>query len=547
MTAKQKTDIPEFTIEDLQRMTPEQLAELDDLLFQEPWMPLPGPQMMAWESKAQIIGYGGAAGGGKTDLACGMATCKHIKTLVLRRESTQLVGIMDRMENIIGNRDGLSTGRGIVWRPTVNGKRRFIQMGGLSNPDDHKKYQGQDHDLKVIDEATECRESDVRFVMGWMRSADPTIQSQVLMTFNPPTTSEGRWVVRYFAPWLDPKHPKPAKPGELRWFTTHPTQGHDVECDGPDTVIIEGEECKPMSRTFIPAKIEDNVYYMETGYKATLQALPEPLRSQMLKGDFMAGVEDDKWQVIPTKWIEAAMERWRPKEEYFAKGEPIVMTSMGVDVACGGVDKTIISPRYGTWFDKLITYPGSVTSDGPITASLVIAQRRDRAPVHIDHAGIGQSAFDFLRTNNVQVVGVNNAEKSFGMSNQGDLRFINRRAEIYWRLREALDPANEIQIALPPDPELLADLTIVRWELTPQGIKIRSKDEIKKDLGRSPDRGDAVTLAMIETLKEDMDPLIAQRQYKVRTDYDPYSEERMSPSQYEDVNYNSTKDYNPYD
>jgi hypothetical protein len=31
----------------------------------------PGPQTMAYESKADIVGYGGAAGGGKTDLACG--------------------------------------------------------------------------------------------------------------------------------------------------------------------------------------------------------------------------------------------------------------------------------------------------------------------------------------------------------------------------------------------------------------------------------------------------------------------------------------------
>ena len=33
---------------------------------------------------------------------------------------------------------------------------------------------------------------------------------------------------------------------------------------------------------------------------ATLQSLPEPLRSQMLYGDFNAGTEDDSMQVIPT-------------------------------------------------------------------------------------------------------------------------------------------------------------------------------------------------------------------------------------------------------
>ena len=34
----------------------------------------------------------------------------------------------------------------------------------------------------------------------------------------------------------------------------------------------------------------DNPYYMASGYIATLQSLPEPLRSQMLFGDFLAGI-----------------------------------------------------------------------------------------------------------------------------------------------------------------------------------------------------------------------------------------------------------------
>jgi hypothetical protein len=46
----------------------------------------------------------------------------------------------------------------------------------------------------------------------------------------------------------------------------------------------------------------------------TLQSLPEPLRSQMLYGDFRAGVQDDPWQVVPTAWVEAAMARWKKPE-----------------------------------------------------------------------------------------------------------------------------------------------------------------------------------------------------------------------------------------
>ena len=43
---------------------------------------------------------------------------------------------------------------------------------------------------------------------------------------------------------------------------------------------------QPQSRTFIPSRISDNPHLMGTGHMATLQAMPEPLRSQMLNGDF---------------------------------------------------------------------------------------------------------------------------------------------------------------------------------------------------------------------------------------------------------------------
>jgi hypothetical protein len=43
---------------------------------------------------------------------------------------------------------------------------------------------------------------------------------------------------------------------------------------------------------------------------------------------------------------------------------------------------------------------------------------------------------------------------------------------------------------------LLADLCAPRWKLTPQGIRVELKEETRKRLGRSPDRADAVILAM---------------------------------------------------
>ena len=484
-------------------LTKEESAELDRLIIEGApiWTPLEGPQTAAYRSLADIVGYGGSAGGGKTDLEVGLALTEHKRTIIYRKEGTQLQGIYDRVEEITGTRKGFNS-QSKVWRLPDG---RILEFGGLANPTDHKKYQGRPHDLKCFDEATEIPEHMVRFLMGWKRSSDPEQRCRVLMAFNPPTNSDGRWVVKFFAPWLDPNHDNPAEPGELRWFTT--IDGEDAELMTGDPVEVDGEMVQPLSRTFIPARVEDNVYYMESGYKATLQALPEPLRSQMLHGDFTAGMEEDPWQVIPETWIRQAMDRWEPLTTR------VPMDSMGVDVARGGKDKTVISRRHGNWFAELIRYPGTETPDGPVTAGLVIKDRRDQAPVHIDVVGWGSSPFDFLTQNGVQAIPVNGAEKAADQwgtretSREGEMRFFNMRSMVIWRMRESLDPANGELIALHPDEDLCRDLCAAKWTFTKQGIKVESKEDIIARLHRSPDDGDAVCYANIDTPREDLEPM----------------------------------------
>eukprot|EP01043_Picozoa_sp_COSAG02_P089520 COSAG02_NODE_26486_length_631_cov_54.218045_1_plen_158_part_10 len=153
-------------------------------------------------------------------------------------------------------------------------------------------------------------------MIGWLRTDDPTIRQRVVCAGNPPTEPEGEWVKRFWAPWLEPSHPNPAKPGELRWFVTN-EKGEDQEVPGPDPVMVGPDLMTPKSRTFIPSSVNDNLFLLSTGYKATLQSLPEPLRSKMLNGDFNAGSADPAWQVIPTEWVKAAQARWTARE---AKG-----------------------------------------------------------------------------------------------------------------------------------------------------------------------------------------------------------------------------------
>lgn len=498
----------DYTAEEIAELLPylteEEQRQVDAILAMPTpiWQPLAGPQSLAYYSDADIVGYGGAAGGGKTDLAVGLSLTAHRKVLIIREESTQLEGVIDRLTEILGGRDGFNGQKGIWRLPKVQ-----IELGSVPNAGDETKYQGRPHDLLVVDEATNCRENAVRFLLGWVRTVVKGQRQRALLSFNPPTTAEGRWVIKFFGPWLDTKHPNPAKPGELRWFATV-GDDHDYEVeDGREFVIVDGVPCytfnrkdykpvdiiQPKSRTFIPSRITDNPYLVNTGYMSQLQAMPEPLRSQMLYGDFNAGVMDDPWQVIPTAWVEQAMARWKKPDKL------PVMDSIGVDVARGGKDKTVLARRHGYWFDEPIRLQGKETPDGPAVAGAVVAAMRDQARIHIDIIGVGSSPYDFLNQAQLDVIGVNVSEKPTATSKAGNLRFYNLRSQLWWQMREALDPANNTGIALPDDPILKADLCALTWSMSGPLVKVEGREEVIKRIGRSPDDGTAYVLANIDS------------------------------------------------
>ena len=292
---------------------------------------------------------------------------------------------------------------------------------------------------------------------------------------------------------MDPKHLRPAVPGELRWYATVPG-GVEVERPNGTSFVVGKETITPKSRTFIPARVTDNPTLMATGYVAQLQALPEPLRSQLLYGDMAAGLEDDPWQCIPTAWVQAAQSRWTPTPP---EGQPL--SALGVDPARGGRDKTAISPRHGHWFAQILKYPGSSTPDGPSVATLVMAAHADPdAQINVDAIGIGSAVIDSLKEHRgfTRVLhAINAAESTDYRDRSGKFRLVNIRAAMYWRLREALDPEDGDSLALPPDPELLADLCAPRYKLTASGIAVEPKDDVISRIGRSPDAGDATVMA----------------------------------------------------
>lgn len=456
------------------------------------WIPSPGPQTEAYFSPADVLLYGGSGGSGKSDLGLGLGFTEHERTLVLRRQYTDLASLIERAIEINGTRNGFN-GQPPPSLKTTN--KKLIRFGANRLLGDEQTWQGQPFDLKVFDEAAQFLEAQIRFHLGWIRSTTIGQRTRALLATNPPLSAEGDWIIGMFRPWLDITHPSPAKPGELRWYVTAP-DGTDLEVEGPDPVEFDGKEYLPTSRSFIPAALRDNPFLINTGYKAQQDALPEPLRSAIRDGNFMLARQDDQYQVIPTEWIRMAQLRWSEKPPAC-----IGMSSLGVDVALTGDDHTTFARRHGHWYDEIISEKSGATPDPLDVASRAITIMRDGCPIIIDMGGgYGSGVYSHLKNNvgGLTLFGFNGSNESLKRSRDGKLKFKNKRAEAHWKFREALEPNLGEPIALPPDPELMADLTAPRWKLTPSGIQIESKDEIKKRIGRSPDKGDAVIMAWSE-------------------------------------------------
>lgn len=482
-------------------MTPAERAEMDRLLSSSvlpPWQPQKGPQTMAYICPATELFYGGAAGGGKTDLLLGLGGTQHRASLVMRRTFPRTRALIERSREIYGaglahNRDSFNE-QLHLWRLRWDGVERTIEFGSCQYEKDKENYKGRPHDLKAWDELPDFLESQYRYVNGWLRSVIPGQRCRIVATGNPPTTQEGMWVRRRWRAWLDKGYPNRAKSGEVRWFAEVDGQDVEVESGAPflhKDKLGHEETIIPLSRCFIAARLEDNPILADTGYRAQVMGYPEPIRSMMLYG-FEAEVDlsEDPWQVIPTTWVKLARARWRatPRPD-------LPLSAMGVDCARGGSAKHVQAKKYGDWFAPLVKVPGAEVPDGPTAAARVLADLdAGDAVVNVDVVGIGASVYDHLMPK-CNVVGTNWGEHTDATDLTGRLQFANKRARDWWRMREALDPSNARLVCLPDDDELEADLTAPRWEMRAGKIAIEEKREIIERIGRSPDCADAVVLA----------------------------------------------------
>ena len=156
------------------------------------WTPLPGPQTQGYESPADILFFGGQAGGGKSDLLLGLAGNRHRKSIIFRREFPQQAELRERARELYSSR-GRFNGQAGVWHLDDG---RLIEFGAVQIERFTDKYQGRPHDGLFYDEISHFLESQFRFLNGWLRTTTPGQRCRIVATGNPPTSAEGEWMIQ---------------------------------------------------------------------------------------------------------------------------------------------------------------------------------------------------------------------------------------------------------------------------------------------------------------------------------------------------------------
>lgn len=440
----------------------------------------------------------------------GLAANKHRRSVIFRRVFPNLRSVIERSREIFnaeGSKHSEDSFNESLHRWTIERGRKMLEFEACQHERDKYKQRGRSRDLYAVDEAPEFTKTIVDFITSWNRSPDPDQHCQIFLAFNVPSDDAGTWVIDYFLPWiafLFPakfSHPNPAQPGELRWFAT--VDSKEVEFESGEPVQVGDEKIYPRSRTFFFGTLLDNPYYDER-YVSLLQAQPEPIRSQLLYGNFAVEMKGDPMQVLPTAWVKAAQRRWMERER-----PDMPLSGVGVDIARGGRDKLVISKRFGTWFDEPVSIPGVNVEDGPAAAGYIYDAVASKAPIgyiNLDVLNVGYSAYDSAKEMFPGLVNPINAAQGSdyvvrAQNGQVVIKMKNKRAEYYWRLRVALDPEHGDNLALPPGNEVVADLCAAKYKWLAGGVvQIEEKDEIKKRINRSPDVGEAIMLAHLQTL-----------------------------------------------
>jgi len=258
--------------------------------------PQPGPQELFLSSSADIVIYGGSAGGGKT-YGLLLESLRHIDVkgfgaVIFRRTSPQIRnegGLWDTSEELFTHAGGTPKESVLMWdfdRPGTS-----IKFAHLEHEKNKLDYQGAQIPLIEFDELTHFTQSQFFYMLSRNRSTCG-IKPYIRATTNPDADSwlvvgGNGWGSGLISWWIDEDgFPIQERSGVIRWFIR--VNDELRWGDTPEEIIQKHPESIPKSLTFIEAKLKDNIILEEKdpGYRANLMALPRVERERLLGGNW---------------------------------------------------------------------------------------------------------------------------------------------------------------------------------------------------------------------------------------------------------------------
>lgn len=255
--------------------------------------PQEGPQMQFMQSPADIVVYGGSAGGGKT--AALLMECfrginrEQYHGAIFRREHSQIDapgGLLDTSDTFFNNIGGTFNQKTYRWRFK---KHVDVSLRGMQYERDKLKYHGAELDYIGFDELTHFTESQFWYLLSRARSKSGEIAPYVRATCNP----EPGWVADLIDWWIDDDgFAIKERSGVVRYFIreNNVIKWFGDKNEGLDYIRDNGlsGQCELLSFTFIRAQLEDNQILMQRdpSYIKKLYALPEIDKQRLLYGNW---------------------------------------------------------------------------------------------------------------------------------------------------------------------------------------------------------------------------------------------------------------------